>query len=447
MSKMTKRSFIAFTLVLTMVCSLAFQYQVKAGGGYDFVENLVQGIESDGTVTPGKTLSIQVADLEKSCSGFKKGYDAGQIKVYWDVNGERLTPTYDSGVFTQKVRYEDAGKSYCFFVLGSYQGENYNNNTRSYPVNANPYAKEESKGSIDISIDSKGIATVTGTLTAGDATFKYVWVDNKNRFEVSGKSFKKTIDTKNFDIGYHELSAELTDGTEIQYPKVFPTAIYEKPALKITNFETYPKKLIFTTPNYNGYKYDYYLQVKKAGEKWDKAKLYGSFDSYVPKVINSLKPGTKYVFRAVYTKKTKYGGKEYYFAGPKSGEVTVKTGPKAKPPIQSIRISKAVTSKHWVKPKYEGLKLVAEGFWVTDTTYTVTIKMKKKPGVAGIYVHSSSNSPLYQYIKGNKKVYKCKFRVGGKAIGKNATVQVYAKGNKTYGCYSPTYKKKVKIKR
>ena len=125
----------------------------------------------------------------------------------------------------------------------------------------------------------------------------------------------------------------------------------------------------------------------------------------------------------------------------------MKTGPKAKPPIKSITISKAVTKKHWVKPKYEGFKLVADGFWVTDTTYTVTIKMKKKPGVAGIYVHASSNSPLYKYIKGNKKVYKCTFTVGGKAIGKKSTVQVYTKGNKTYGCYSPISKKKVKIRR
>ena len=35
------------------------------------------------------------------------------------------------------------------------------------------------------------------------------------------------------------------------------------------------------------------------------------------------------------------------------------------------------------------------------------------------------------------------FTVGGKAIGKTATVQVYSQGSKAYGAYSTVYKKKV----
>ena len=73
--------------------------------------------------------------------------------------------------------------------------------------------------------------------------------------------------------------------------------------------------------------------------------------------------------------------------------------------------------------------------------------MKKKAKIAGLHIHSSSNSPLYQYVKGNKKSYSMTFTVGGKAIGKTATVQVYSQGSKAYGAYSTVYKKKVKIKR
>ena len=120
---------------------------------------------------------------------------------------------------------------------------------------------------------------------------------------------------------------------------------------------------------------------------------------------------------------------------------------KSKPKVKSIKISKAKIRKIWVNPLYEGLKLVAKGFWTYQTTYTVTVKFKKKPNVAGMYIHASSNSPLYQYVKGNKKTYKCKFTVGGKAIGKKSLVRVYSKGNKTYGAYSPEYKKKVKVKK
>lgn len=441
-----RRISLFLTVVLLFVSVFSGNVAVKAGGGYDFVDNLVDGVNSDGTVTPGKTLSIDGQKLENSCSGFLTAYIKGAVEVYWDVDGEKRVPEFDSGVFKIKVRTEDAGKNYCFYVSGYYNEVNYNNNTKTYPVKKGS-SSGASQASLDISIDKKGMATVTGKITSGSATFKYLWVDNSGRYEISGTTFTKKFDTTHYDVGYHELSVELSDGSEFYYPKVFPTGIYEKPTIKASNFETFAKKLSFTCPSYKGYNLDCYLQIKKAGEKWSKAKTYGPFSAGVPQSINKLNPGTKYTFRAFLAKKVKYSGKDYWITGAFSNEITVKTGPKAKPPIKSITTSKAVTSKHWVKPKYEGFKLVSEGFWVTDTTYTVTIKMKKKPGVAGIYVHSSSNSPLYRYLKGNKKVYKYKFTVGGKAIGKNATVQVYTKGNKTYGCYSPIYKKKVKIKR
>ena len=312
-----------------------------------------------------------------------------------------------------------------------------------------PVHADEAKAVIDVdSLDQNGIMKVKGK-TDGTVTFEALWVDQFTRVPVDiqgEKNFSVSVDTKKYDIGYHELHASLSDDTEVHYSKVFPTMIYDKPSLEAKDFQTYTKYLTFTTPNHNGHKYDYYLQIKKGKGDW--GDLYGPFSPVTVRKIENLSPGTSYTFRAVYVKEVTYGGKNYTMVSRSfSPEINVKTAKTKKLPIKSIKISKAKVKKVWVKPLYKGIVLVKEGFWTKETTYRVTVQMKKKPGVAGIWLRSG-NGIRFTYLKGNKKTYKASFTVGGKAIGKKTYVQLYAQGNKTYGCYSDMYtKKKVKIKK
>ena len=297
--------------------------------------------------------------------------------------------------------------------------------------------------SIDMTINSSGIATVTGE-TTGSETFTRLWVDEvRSVMPLSGKSFKETFDTKKYDIGWHSLGAELSDGTMVYFSKYFPTAIYDKPSLSAGCFQTNAKDLAFSTPNHNGSKYDYYLQIKKGNGDW--GDLYGPFSPNSVRAINNLSPGTTYSFRAIYF--TEVGPKDY-FKSKFSNTVTVRTGPKKKPAVKSIKISKAKVKKVWVKPIYNAFGLVVKkGFYAYKTQYKVTVKFKKKPGVAGIYIHASNDTPLFTFVKGNKKTYTATFTTGGKRIGKKMKVSVYTKGNSSYGAYSPVYSKKVKIKK
>ncbi|MCR5791552.1 MAG: hypothetical protein K6G65_00135 [Lachnospiraceae bacterium] len=452
----------AFVLFVMLLSIFAINQPASAGGGYDFVPNMVKGVNSDGTVTVGTTLSVSIDDLEKSIEGFTEAYSLSEdMEVYWSVRkgtsdeGEKLIPVFNTSTvsFDIIVRPEDVGKQYTFYVIGVYNDINFNNNTDSYTVKAASSSEtgtpkdSSQKSSIDISIDKKGIATVTGTTTES-AEFTELRVDDfKVVCTLSGKSFKKTFDTKKYDIGYHNLSARMSNGKEITYPKAFPTAIYDTASLKASYFTTEPKKMAFNTPNYNNHIYDYYLQVKTQKDSWNNAALYGPFSPVVAKAITKLSPDTKYVCRAFYLKQVTYGGKKYYMVGPFSKEITVKTGPKAKPAVQSITASKAKIKKVWVKPLYKGIVLVHKGYWIYKTTYKVTVKMKKKPGIAGMYIHANGDSPSYRYVKGNKKSYTATFTITGKAIGKNTKVSLFTKGNKTYGACSPVYKKKIKIKK
>ena len=189
--------------------------------------------------------------------------------------------------------------------------------------------------------------------------------------------------------------------------------------------------------------------MKKPSQTWEQATTFESFGPNSAKAIKKLTANTKYKFRAVYTKKVTYGGKDYYMVGPFSKVITVKTGPKAKPAVSSVTTSKASVKKVWVKPILNALGLVeVPGYWVKETTYKVTVKFKKKPGVYGVWIWANGNSPLFKFVKGNKKSYSATFTLTGSNIGKKIKVKVYTQGSKTYGAYSPTYtKKKVPIRK
>ena len=442
-----------------------------AGGGDEVgtIRGIVRDYDSGNTLTNGATvevgdkLVVLMYEVDKDQNGttgipgFENKYNNGEISLYWDLRSSPSDGTVikeyskmsltDSVMFIFTVPAEASGK-----YIQLWTDETYDNSldlTGDYfKVKAAP--APAGTGSIDITINSTGIATVTGS-TGGSATFTRLWLDKtRSIMSLSGKSFKVTFDTKKYDIGWHELSAELSDGTEIVFPKFFPTAIYDKPVLKASYFETFGKQMVFKCPNYNNYKYKYYLYVKKSSQSWSQAKVYGPFSPVTKTRIIKLTPGTKYNVRAYYLAETKLNGINQVFASLKpSATVTVKTGPKKKPAIKSIKISKAKVKKIKVKGKYywdNGTLKYLKGFTTYETTYKVTIKFKKKQKIAGLEVYAGGVT-LPKFIKGSKKTYTTTFTVGGKAKGKKTLFKIKAKTNKTYAAWSPTYKsKKIRIR-
>ncbi len=417
-------------MLLMSVFLFIMSSTVMAGGGVN-LSNIVKGVKSDNTLVFGSVLTVSAADLDLKMSGFMKEYRSGAASVYWIVNDKRVKSKFNGTSFYVEVD-QPAGSTYSLLTEDK-TDTSYSNNSEEFTVYA----------SIDITIDAKGTATVTGKSIG--APFERLAADNGYYldYSINGKtSFKVTFDTKKLELGYHKLYTTMIGNyDQIVYPKMFPVVIYDVPSISAGSFETYPNYLSFKSPYYNTVKYSYYLQVKKAADSWDKARLYGPIGAANKVNIDNLVPDTKYNVRAYYIKTV--SGQT--FAGKPSGEVTIKTGPRNKPAIKSIKISKAKTKKVWVKPLYRGLVLLKKGFWANETTYTVTVTFKKKPGVSGIYIKGTPDSPLYTYVKGNKKTYKAKFTVGGKK-GQKINVSVYTKTNGAFTMYSPVYSKRVKVK-
>ncbi len=424
-----------------MVCMEVRASTADTSGSENY---MISGDNGDGTVTDGQVLTVDINGMGNATQNFVSAYKKSSIKVSWRVSsspngaGTDLVPPYSSsaGTFTLTVRAEDVGKYYTFNVTGD-SSLGYNTVSRSFKV-VTPV--------IDVTVAKNGIATIKGSTGSSGSvlTFEKVWIDARTITSgVNGKkSFTITYDTKKLDAGYHEVSADVSDGREIDYPKAFPVAIYNKPSLKSSRFKTYKNYAIFTAPSYKDSKYDYYLQIKKRSGKW--GKLYGPFAPKTPLRIKGLSSGCKYSFRALYIKKVTYGGKTYYMKGPWSAKVTVKTGPKKKPPVKSVKISKAKHIKVWVKPetyvdKSTNKTKTKKGHYAWKTSFKVTVRMKKKPGIAGLYIGN-------KLVKGNKKTYTASFKTDGKLKGKKINIEIYSMGNKTYGAYSPIYKKKLKIK-
>jgi hypothetical protein len=168
--------------------------------------------------------------------------------------------------------------------------------------------------------------------------------------------------------------------------------------------------------------------------------------------------------RLTYGKKFTYNDKTYLFTGrltnQYSSTVKVKTA-YSKPKIKSIKITKGkLKVQRWkvlyayryryrvnrstgyrrlisVTPLYHRYKKYY-------TRFKVTVRFRKKQGIAGVYIGTLHN--LYAYKKGNKKVYAQTFTCTGKKRGKKVIVKVKNWRSSIYGGYSKYYKKRVKVR-
>jgi len=331
-------------------------------------------------------------------------------------------------------------------------------------------AASDSSGGITLTPNrSTGILTVTGTISAGSEKFTKLYVIDLIASQTvytktlsNVKSFTETINMGSFDIGAYGIYVD-TNMTRAKYYDAAIAEIYDTPVNNASQVETYAKYL-FYAPNRTYYRNDYdsglYVDIKKVGAK--------SWTSYGPitstRQIKGLKPSTKYQIRAYYGKIVTFGGKSYFINGRENNKfktVTVKTG-KKKLPIKKVTVKAVNVKKHVHKRygPYTGLYLGKETWY----TYRlkVTVKMKKKPGVKGIYINGKK-------VKGNKKTYSVKFAktntiFNGKHVVKRYKkwwkqddtyklprkskykVLIYSYSNKTYKAYSPIQKRTKRIK-
>lgn len=164
--------------------------------------------------------------------------------------------------------------------------------------------------------------------------------------------------------------------------------------------------------------------------------------------IGGLKPNTWYKTRIYYG--DAYGNR----ISPYRDTTTFKSGMSSKPAIKKVT-AKAVNVKfhkttrpgyyYWTGYSYIWMKPVKMRYYTYNVK--VTVRLKKKPGTAGIWVNG-------RWLPGNKKKYTTKFKIAypynmsvKKPRGRvKYTVSVQTGQSKAYGGYSPTWKKRMKLK-
>lgn len=308
-------------------------------------------------------------------------------------------------------------------------------------------------------------------VTDGEGKEAGVYTENVNHQNTIDFTFK----VDDLAVGYYDMYATLIGSDEKVFltrynsssdsyiGTVFPVGIYLKPTIKKNSdfFSTAYNHIcfcpFFTVPkDSHTQKFIYgqiYFQLYDTKTKeW--GDVYGPYDSYEKMKTqyfkgNNKSGGTKlvanrsYKVRAFYAKNVTYGSKTYPMIGPFSNEVTVKTGKAAKPKIKSVTV-KAI--------KVKKIKLIRHAYWDINgkwipykesytwtTKYKVTVKLKKKPGTAGLCIGNKR-------IKGNKKTYSATFTDTGKLKGKKIKVAICTYNDKATGAYGPAVYKKVKMK-
>ncbi len=279
--------------------------------------------------------------------------------------------------------------------------------------------------------------------------------------------FSKTVDTKYFSVGYHTIFVGISNGSEEKWAIVrkVPTYIYESVSNSISNYYTYPTKFTyrFTDSTYYSTSGEYlsmFMDYRKKGSKsWSKY-VYRMDNSYTDYEKKGLKANTTYQVRLMLGKTFTYDGTTYTFTGRQtkhaSSAKTIKTAYK-KPKVSKIDISKV---KQWCRKyrvqyawkiwynKRTGVIVRRKALYHTYrywyTRFKVTVKFKKKQGIAGVHIYTINN--LNWRLGGNKKSYSKTFTASGKKKGKKITVRVQNYRSKTYGGWSKKLSKRVRCR-
>ena len=331
--------------------------------------------------------------------------------------------------------------------------------------------------------DSNGEILVTGSdISATGLRYMGITIsDDVDSFETSedvmeltGEDqtvFRKTIDMTEYSIGLHSIYVVYTDGTNSGYLEsdYIPTPVLIKARNQLSNYFT---GISYFDYRYPGGDYEYYdsgeadvfMDYRKSSAKEWCEDVYLLPDLDTNYTISKLPANTAYKVRMMYGKAITYDGMDLAVTGRLNGMTsnpqTIKTAYK-KPAVKSIKITNGkVKVKKWkvhyanryyyrVNRRTGARKLikVKKLYRVYKSAYTkfkVTVNFKKKQGVAGVYITTIHG--LYALKNGDKKSYSQTFTVPGKKKGKKVKVMVQSYRSKTYGGYSGTYSKKVKVK-
>ena len=334
-----------------------------------------------------------------------------------------------------------------------------------------------------ISAAQKGsIVTVTGWVKTPYYPYG-IQIDStrlKNKFGTTQNTkttFTETINMNQFDTGYHTLAVGLVYGknsTDI-------IAAYGKQYLVSNNITARPNSNgVFDVYSsyFNYYPYGsfgnsagtLYMEYSANGGKTWQRSGYMKYNlittaSAQGYKIGGLRQKTTYKTRIRYGVDVKYeddishngDGKTHTFYGPVLNTTTIKTGSASKPKIKSVTLKATKVKYH--KLRWPGYYNVVGGsvFWhnsYVEKFYTakvkVTVKLKKKPGTAGVFISLLGQT---KWKKGNKKKYTVTFTptynywVKNPHSGKyKLQVQVYSGQNSSWGGYSPVYSKKKKVR-
>ena len=494
-STLMKRS---ASILLILAMMLAFMpviqgnHEVYAGGDTD-ISGIIYGLESDGTVLAGSTITVSMADLsEKYGTDMESLYKSNEVKAGWSISVSEFGDSspvykagdYSDGVFSYKVQNGDVGKWIRFET--SAEDSTYNNQTEAHEIKAaaampgtyylvKPGKDDYPDGSFTLTGHSEGTAfrelivydDYYGLSSAKQVDKITAGVNLKNDFSIK-------IDVSKYPVGIYNIVGVRTDDLEIPmtfyssgtnsfYETYFDSPITEKPVIACdsqtfaTGYDYVCFRPNFTVPkdsHTNEALFGYiWLQLydTKTGEWGD---YYGPFDSYENLYTeyfkgNKSSDGTKiaanrtYKARVQYRKQVNYNGGSTIVTGPYSDEVTFNTGKSTKPSVKSITIKAKkpkkktlITHAHWdIYGKWHPYKKS----YIWTTTYTVTVKLKKKPGAEGLMIGDKK-------VKGNKTTYKATFTDSGKLKGKKITIGICSYNDPDVGGYGKVYKKKVKVK-
>jgi len=337
-----------------------------------------------------------------------------------------------------------------------------------FPIKANVYAASP----YTVTITPNGNSVTITANCSNNYQLDGIAVDEQTWLEMtSAQKYSRTFDLSPYGTGYHTVTVRVWDKKNNRLAE----AVMRK---------YIPVNTISARPNYNGrfevyqnyfnyYPFNFgsnlsgtlYMEYSSdGGRTWARSGYMkaNSIQLYIQQgyKIGGLRANTSYQTRIRYGENVVYStraggdGKTYFFGGPILGTTTIKTGKSTKPAIKKVT-AKAVNVKrrksvrpgyyYWTGYHYIWMKPVKMRYYTYNVK--VTVRLKKKPGTAGIWVNG-------RWLPGNKKKYTTKFKIpypynmsAKRPRGRvKYTVSVQTGQNKAYGGYSPTWKKRMKLK-
>lgn len=350
-------------------------------------------------------------------------------------------------------------------------GGGYSNAVKESDI-SNVKIRQDASGMIYVSEpDSAGRVTVTGlTLPQEDLEYDAVYVgddvdsyDNasleKYFYSDEAKSFSITIDMTEYNVGFHTIWVKLSDGTYLRAAYV-PTFVTKVACNDPDYYYAYSTYFYY---KYGGTTYsdlDIFMDYKKADDPNYSEEVYMIENPDEEYVKDGLEENTSYNVRMMYGRKFEYGGRTWIFTGRQNGcvsePVVVATG-SGKLLVKSVKAkgkNKVHRYKVWIgwRVWYRNgreikRKKLYRRYKYYTSKFTITVKLKKKQGLAGLYIGTVNG--MYAWKKGDKTTYKQKFSRSGKTKGKKISVMIVgakALNDGYFSGFSEPVKKKIKVK-